>query len=167
METIAEAGAKAGAKPKFSFAFRAQKPEFSPQAVSPSARRGLIFERNVKRQLEWHLVQGRYLLLEHNSWFTYGASENKDQICSPDFLLHFPDKIYIIEVKLTWTPEARQKLDQLYSPIVAKALGKPTSGFVLCRHLTPGAPKPVYTLSEIFMSPTQVLHWNPSTRLGW
>src|ERR1700691_4202818 len=85
---------------------------------SQAAKNGLRYEARVGKELQHHVVVGRFEKLEHNPWFVfediYGAAA-----CCPDFLLHVEGGIIIVEVKLTWVEVAIHKLNDLYSPVVS------------------------------------------------
>ena len=72
---------------------------------------------------------------QHGIWFSF-VDANGLGYCQPDVLLGLDGQVVVLECKLTEVDEARKQLAYLYLPVVAKALGKPTKGIVVVRHLT-------------------------------
>lgn len=137
-----------------------------PPPKRASAKDGLRYERKIGKQLEAHVAAERFLKLEKGPWFSfeddYGAGN-----CCPDFLLHLPDSIIIVEVKLTWVEVAIHKLNDLYNPVVSVALGKPCFPLIICRNITPASPPAELTLSKALVSPFRILHWPEIGNIRW
>ena len=133
---------------------------------SLAAKDGLRYEKKVGKELERLGAGGRFTQVEHNPWFRfkdlYGIA-----CCSPDFLLHRPEGLVIVEVKLTWVDVAIHKLNDLYSPVVSFALGKPCRPLVICRNLTRDAPPSCSTLNTALASPHHLLHWPEIGQIRW
>lgn len=148
-------------------AYRAKREFPKPKPSNSAARIGLRFENRVGKELQRHVMPGRFLELEHNPWFTfydaYGVSN-----CSPDFLLWIEGKgVVIVEVKLTWVEVALAKLHELYCPVISTALGYPTLPLVIVRNSSPKAPKARFTLSEALTSPEKLLQWPQTGHIIW
>lgn len=153
--------------PKGLVATRATLPLHAPKPTSIAALAGLRYERRVHKQLQRHLALGHFLKLEHNPWFTFsdffGASS-----CCPDFLLWPLDgSVVIVEVKLTWTPVALNKLIDLYHPVVHCALGTSTQSLIIVRNLIPEAPPAKHSLSEALASPSRILQYFDNGPMLW
>src|SRR5215469_3341485 len=119
---------------------------------------GLKYERSVVRELA--RVLPRSMKIEHNPWFFY-TDDGTNGACSPDVLIHDNEFGYVIvaEVKNTWVSVALPKLNQLYCPVVAKALNRPTKPIVIVKNLIPGAPRPQASLSFALVSEEPLLQW--------
>jgi hypothetical protein len=81
----------------------------------------------------------------HGPWFEYCDSQGI-HVCQPDLMLDWQAKhnfVVLIEVKYGWVPEAQEKLDALYKPVVLKALGVEVVSVVACRRLEPTIPRNV------------------------
>ena len=137
------------------------------KGTSPAAKQGLRYENRVAKQLALHIVAKHFLRLEHNPWFTF-SDQFGTANCSPDFLLHAEDgKIIIVEVKLTWVEVAAHKLNDLYCPVISAALNTWCYPLVICKSLTPKAPRAELTLSEALASPFKLLLWPDNGRIPW
>lgn len=139
---------------------------YHPKPSNAAAAIGLQFERRIKRELVYHAAMGRLGVIEHNPWFVFADSRGSSQCC-PDFLIWTPAHIVVVEVKLTWVPEALEKLTKLYCPIIGMALERETQSLVICRHLALGAPAAVFGLAEALASPDALLHWPNNGHIPW
>lgn len=146
-------------------------PQFLPAGSNVVAKLGLQYERKAHRELLRLHGLGFFDAIEHNPWFAYTRAETgaASACCSPDFLLTLDQSIYVIEVKLTWVPEAAIKLADLYVPLVQYVFpGHVIKGLVVCRSLTPAAPKVVLGLKDaLFNQNATVLHWPNIGRMIW
>lgn len=137
------------------------RPEFIPRSRPKGAKaKGLRFERLVAKALPG---------AKHALWFEYGDSHGKGW-CSTDLVLEFPNRVVVIEVKLTDTPVAIGQLAGLYLPVLAKAFAKPTYGVIVAKHLTTGTEptRVVDNLAAALRLCTKtipVLHWLGRGRL--
>ncbi len=127
---------------------------------------GLQYERRVGKELAAHVDAGRAASVEGNPWFSFTDAVGSAQ-CSPDFLLHCDLWLFVIEVKLHWTPIAAAKLNDLYRPVVAKALGTPVNTLVICRNMVPGAPKPAFTMRQAMSVTDGLLLWPANGHIPW
>jgi hypothetical protein len=110
-------------------------PQPLPKPTSESAKQGLRYERALVKALQ---KQGHQL--EHNPWFVYN-DHGMIQHCCPDILVYQHDspEVFVVEVKLTYTPEAARKLIDTYCPIVAAATGWRVVPVIVYRNATPQA----------------------------
>lgn len=103
------------------------------------ARVGLAYQRQVAKALAMHVAAGSALV---EPWFRF-TDANGSGFCSPDALVAQAGGILVVEVKLTFVPEADRQLDRLYRPVVAMAYGLPLDavrGLIVCRGLTMDTP---------------------------
>jgi hypothetical protein len=106
-----------------------EKPSFIKNSSPRGTKaKGLAYERLVAKALPQ---------AQHGTWFSY-RDKNGPGWCQTDLLLALAGRIFVIEVKLTDTAEAYTQLQQLYLPVVALALQRPTFGLVVAKNLTPG-----------------------------
>lgn len=54
-----------------------------------------------------------------------------------------------METKLSWVPEAQEKLNELYCPLVGALHGRGTLGLVVCKNLRPEIPSSVVVVGEL------------------
>lgn len=141
-------------------------PLFKAKGSNPAARLGLQYERRVGRELKRQVALRNLTAVDLNPWFffsdTYGSGN-----CSPDIVLLAQGQICVVEIKLTWIPEALTKLQLLYCPVVSFAMQKPVNGLVICKNLTPKAPPAALTLSEALSQPGGLLHWPNIGHILW
>ena len=147
-------------------AHRATREFPKPRGSNPAARLGLRYERNVGKELNLHVGPKRFLKLEHNPWFTYYDAAGSGH-CSPDYLLWTDVGVIIIEVKLTWVEVAMLKLQALYCPVVSAALGVYVLPLVVCRNITPKAPRPQFTLHKAITTEEKLLQWPNTGHIQW
>ena len=90
-------------------------------------KQGLRYERKVVRALK---IRG--CDLEHNPWF----QKPDGSFCCPDIIVYELNlgRAIVVEVKLTYTPEALEKLNLVYCPIVASVTGLKTKPLVIVKH---------------------------------
>lgn len=137
----------------------------SPRALPISARSqaklGLAYERKFIKTLKESPGRPPSVGIEHNPWMSYRDASGTTQFCCPDGLIIDSkfEFILVLEIKLTWTPEATVKLQELYCPVVARALGVPAKGLVICRNLLPDSPRPQSSLTFAAMSATPLYQW--------
>lgn len=105
----------------------------------------------------------------HGQWWAYGACGAR-KFCQTDLLLAGSKGAWIVEVKLSWTPEARRSLDEVYIPVVACALQRPAWGLMATQHLRKGMSGVVLgDLDEALEAAKRgwnvIWHWLPGTPL--
>lgn len=148
-------------------ASRVEQGPFKIKASNASAKRGLQYEQRVFTALKAFVSEDKFFKIEHNPWFSF-TDANGHNYCAPDILLHYKHStVVIVEVKLTWVKEAKPKLDQLYVPVIATALGRKVEALVVCRNLTPEAPKPAFSFREALYSEEKLLHWPATGTILW
>jgi hypothetical protein len=145
-------------------------PKFPRQKHTPAQRAGLTYQRKVTTALR--ALAPKRIDIKPTPWFTYCDTidgENKWAICSPDILLidqQF-EYIIVIEIKLTFTPLAFQKLHDLYCPVVSKALIWPTHPLVICKRLGASDPLPRLTLLSALGSKEPLITWLGQGPIQW
>ncbi len=147
-------------------AVRAESPWGKPRGSNPAAKLGLRYERRVHTELKRHLDLGHIIDLEHNPWFSFTDSCGTNYCC-PDFILHAPRGVFVVEVKYTWVPSAVEKFRALYSPVCAHVAQEPVYSLIICKNMVPGAPKPRSSLGDALMYTESVLHWPANGRIPW
>src|SRR5215469_10687813 len=107
----------------------------SPRGITPSQKAGLAYQRKVGKAL------GEIFEYCHDGlWFEF-QDKNGFGLCQPDFLIETEGTVWIVEVKLSWCREAATQLEDLYIPVVEKALKVPARGMIICKTLRRGTPK--------------------------
>lgn len=147
-------------------AHRATREFPKPKPSNAAAKVGLMYERKIGRELGAFVKRGYLDDIEHNPWFTFYDSCGIGNCC-PDFILTTPQGLIIVEVKLTWVEQALAKLNDLYLPVVSIALNAPVKPLVICRNVTPMAPRASYTLGDALTSREPLLHWPSSGHIQW
>jgi hypothetical protein len=127
---------------------------------------GLRYERRIGKELHRHIGQDKFIKIEHNPWLTYRDSFGPGNCC-PDYLVWHNDYIIIVEVKLSWVEVAVEKLNALYTPVVAAAFGLMTTPLVICRNVTSESPPASHTVSAALSSPYHLLQWPNNGHLLW
>jgi hypothetical protein len=139
-----------------------------PRVVGAMQKRGLAFQRKVALQLD-RIAQDINAKVEHEPWFNF-IDRNGLGSAVPDELFHYGPVTVVIEVKLSWVPNARQKLLGLYVPLVMVAYpGQQVRGLVVCKNLRPECTDEIVDgLEKVLTNSTvPVLHWIGSGRLPW
>lgn len=144
-----------------------------PRASNAAAAAGLAFERKLVRELATTATTLGGLL-EHNPWFEYKLRANSDWGQSvPDAILSLGRFVIVIEAKLTYVPDAREKLTKVYIPLVRAGLcavpGTVVAGLVVVKNLTPDSGRRAERLSDAFDGKAEipVLHWRGNTTIVW
>ena len=112
---------------------------------------GVRYERELAKELRE---------AKRGVWFEFEDSKGHG-FCQVDFLMAWgpkPPRPLVIEVKHTWTKEAREELERLYLPIVWLASGREPLGVVICKRLVPEAPWAVHDLESAALCAAP-LHW--------
>ena len=127
-------------------------PRLVPKASNVPAAKGLAYERKVARELTQvaNILGGN---CEHNPWFEYRSNKSDKWACVvPDCIVSLGSIVYVIEVKLTYVPEAKEKLDKVYIPIVRAGLcAMPyvkVFAVVIVRNLSPDARPRISRLAD-------------------
>ena len=121
---------------------------------------GLGYERKLKKELEKLTNYTVY----HNPWFIY----NLTNYCSPDFML-WPNEedlpLIVVECKLKYVKDGTDKLNNLYIPVVKKALKikEEPIGIVIAKSLTPEVKTTIPTLSSAKPFKNNIMLWLPMT----
>lgn len=112
------------------------RPCARPQGIPISRPRGakqagLRYERLLASALGENAI--------HGQWFEF-MDANGHGYCQVDLMLRTQQEIVLLEAKYTWTMRGHRQLEQLYLPVVTKALNRPCVGIVVCKKLIPGMP---------------------------
>jgi len=141
-------------------------PRVLPKPNIPHLRKGVLYEIRFCETLSQTLPTS--FEIKFNQWFEYKRSYAREvSVCCPDILIFDRDqnKCIVVEVKLTYTPQAREKLDMLYCPVVRMALGLPTLGLVVVKNLLPNCPRPALRFGLALEQ--GLFQWNMQDRLIW
>lgn len=115
------------------------RPAFIPKTKpnNAAAKKGLAFQRKITKEI-CSLGLGRVFA---EPWFVYKL-RSVLRYCSPDIIIEQPNRIIVVEIKLTWQPEIDNKLRNLYTPIAKHVFRKPVKAVLVVRNVSPGAPLP-------------------------
>lgn len=92
-----------------------EEPQFADQRRTAAQQAGINFERRVATKLA-HL----YKQTVNGPWLKYHCPKKRG-ICQPDILVWLtPKHLLVVEVKLSWMPQARLKLRTFYGPLLQK-----------------------------------------------
>jgi len=129
-------------------------PRPMPKPQTLQQKLGIRYEKKVVRALG--ATKG--ISLEHNPWYEYLTVEGSTGWCIPDALIQVNDLNIVLEIKLTYTPEALEKLRNLYCPVVSLALGEAALPLVIIRNALPGI-KACLDLTEALYCPDPICQW--------
>lgn len=147
-----------------------------PKVKGQAQMAGLAYERKVVGSLvDSLIVSDLGFDVAHNPWFHYTGTYGSGY-CVPDAIVsvqsgEYKDMIFALEVKLTYTEDAIEKLIDLYCPVIAKAFDKPVVPVVICKNLVPGAPRALPTFfgaveaAKMGAFSFPLIHWLGSSRL--
>ena len=110
------------------------RPKSIPHGRARGAKaQGLRYERGLAKALSsW----------QHGQWFEF-RDRNGPGWCQPDFIRLDLANVAVLECKYTWTTEGHSQIEQLYRPVLERALALPVIGVVVCKVLRPGMPKDI------------------------
>lgn len=132
------------------------RPDSIPKS-RPRGRKaaGLRYERELAKALPKAL---------HGQWFRFEDRIGRGH-CQTDLLLETYWGWCVLEAKYTWTEAGHRQIDQLYRPVVERAMKRPTFGLVVCKVLTREV-KPEWICSNLNSAVARasagyktVLHW--------
>lgn len=115
-----------------------EAPKFKDRKPNRNQKRGLDYERKVILGLQKSL--GEDCVLAH-PWILY-CDEAGTHFAQPDALIYDSKHraFTIVEIKLSYRPEAAQKLRDFYGPLVRKVFRKRKLRFLqICKNLKPTA----------------------------
>lgn len=102
------------------------RPDFIQKSKPKGAKAlGIRFEKAVAKAIDGNSGQ----------WFHYIDSEGPGW-CQTDVLVIGQKSVFILECKLTDTPEAVGQLLHLYYPVLREAYRLPVFGAVVCKNIT-------------------------------
>lgn len=85
-------------------------------------------------------------------WFQFHDLGIGKGFANPDIVIEFPDRICLIETKLTGGPHGRLQMEWLYRPILEKVFGKPVVCLLVCKWITGDTPGPTFHSIEEFLA---------------
>lgn len=140
-------------------------PRQLPRPVSPHARKGLRFETGFIRALRAAAPAGFTVVSNH--WFEFRrAWARSNDICVPDAIIEGAGgEIIVVECKLTFTPLARKKLDEIYLPVVGAFYGCSPRAVVVVKNLLPNCPAPASKFRFAFE--IGLFQWDMRSRVVW
>jgi hypothetical protein len=147
------------------FAARTEEGPFGPQRAKRGSKgRGLAYERAVGAALPRAATPW-----EFNPWFEFLDANGKG-FAQPDYILLGPREVFLLECKLTDTPEAYEQINFLYRPILEHVFALPVRGVVVCKNLAPHSPASPYVdltpaLRAARAGETPTLHWLGHSKL--
>lgn len=110
---------------------------------------GLRYERRVCDALS-----SRYPNVLRSPWIKYRNGTKYFNFCQPDAIIFHEDRVIIIEIKLTHTRSARQKLISFYGPILQHIYPDHTQSYVqIYRNWRPRAHKEPYDINDLLKVP--------------
>ena len=139
-----------------------------PKVTTAAQRAGVAYEKKVFVALK-NLASYLGATVEHNPWFAF-VDNNGPGLAVPDVVFTFDTVTIVIEVKLKYIPEARNKLTKLYMPLVMNETSSfNVKGLVICKFLTPNALPTIDTLGDTltFKNGIPVLPWNGKGKITW
>lgn len=123
----------------------------TPLRGNGAQRAGLRYERKVL-----DLLCELFPETKKSPWFEFNDPHTScPRWCQPDAMLKTEDGLILFEVKIRFTSDAWFQLEQLYRPVVERALLRPVNAtVVICRTFDPAVqfPVPITHLSEISLS---------------
>lgn len=133
-------------------------PRDLPKPGEEIQKAGLRYERRVIRAL-----RARGFDLEHNPWFGWKNDKEESGICCPDVIVHELNlnRALVVEIKLSATVLALEKVRDFYCPIVSSALFLKTLPLVITRSIAQMEKRetPIQTLWEAVDSDWPVYLW--------
>jgi hypothetical protein len=134
-----------------------------PKAQSPAQKLGLAYERKLGKALQAAFGPAN---VAHGPWFRFEDSLG-EAFCSPDFILRVGPSggIVIVEAKLSYVPEAIEKLLKLYCPVIGHIFRQEVFPLVITKHLRPDAPRAESTLKRALALDPPVLQWLGQNKL--
>jgi Holliday junction resolvase len=126
-------------------------PRSLPLPQTLQQKQGLRYERKVVKAL-----RARGFDVEHNPWFDYIGG-----VCCPDIVIYelCKNRAIVVEVKLTYTPEAIVKSKSIYCRVVSEVTGLRSYPLVICKHLTNSTATCVGDFYKVLESPNPIYQW--------
>lgn len=89
------------------------KPPFDLRKSRTTAQaKGIAYERKVAKAVKLMASEGTQVL--HGPWVEYVAKGGRARYAQPDLVLEFPDRIVLVEVKLTHRLDINSKIKRFY-----------------------------------------------------
>jgi hypothetical protein len=109
------------------------RPTFIPKARLRGVRaRGITFERKVGK-----VLRALFPFVTSGEWFEYHDAR-RSGVCQIDHYCLLPDRIILVECKLSESDEAWGQMKDLYAPILQKLWDLPVARVQATRHLRSG-----------------------------
>ena len=121
----------------------------SPRLSGSGAQRaGIRYQRKVDKMLAKQLPG-----VKLGQWFAFQNGGPKVRYCQPDALWPQGEALLCLEVKVRFGPDAFWQLEDLYRPVLQRALGKDPLLGILCKHFDPYvlAPSEYVLVEELTM----------------
>ncbi len=129
---------------------------------------GRRYERLVGKKLlepnslRLQMKTGAQIELRSSVWFEF-LDANGRGVCEADHLIICPDRVVVVEVKLTQTPRGISQLKHLYLPCARHVFKEvPVLGVMVCKTLYEQPEALVGSFSEVLKSDPNVIptwHW--------
>lgn len=128
-------------------------PTFSEQPLTEGEKRryesGLRYERRVCDALS-----SRYPNTLRGPWIKYRNGTQYFNFCQPDAIIFHEGRLILVEIKLTHTRSARQKLICFYGPIVQHIYPDYTQSYVqIYKNWRPRAHKEPFDINDLLKVP--------------
>jgi len=137
------------------------RPDFIPKSLGRGVKAtGRQFENRVGKKLLSPLTRTGKIEVRHSVWFEF-LDANGRGVCEADYLIICPDRVVVVEVKLTQTPRGLSQLGLLYLPLVRMIFpGVIVQGVMVCKKLYQDDGSLVSTWDEILKgNGTKILTW--------
>lgn len=136
------------------------RPHFIPaqRAKAGAKGAGIRYERTLAKHLS------RFANVTHGQWFHY-IDDSGPNWCQTDIISSGRKETLVLECKLTWVPEAKPQISELYRPILAAAYAKPVLGVIVCKHLAISMPGE--TIVDTLMEAIEVARTGRIPTLHW
>lgn len=93
-------------------------PPFKLEKARTTAQaKGITYERKVQRTIQ-HLVAGLATDIRIGPWIEYVS--DRTRYAQPDVVVEFPDRVLVVEIKLTHRTDIDTKLHRFYKRLVKK-----------------------------------------------
>lgn len=105
------------------------RPDFARSSGrTASQRKGLRYERKIEEDLKELYGDS----LKCGPWIKF-TDRRGTGYAQPDFIVDLPDRVLIIECKLTYKPKAKDKLRRVYARLIRMLNSKPRLCVQVCR----------------------------------
>lgn len=118
------------------WARQVEPPGFAKAKLKGSAAKGKTYERKVWKYVnKWIEQEGRTELAPiYQPWIQF-EDANGWGLASPDIVLVAPDRVVVLEAKLSQTAAAEHQLVKTYFPLLSLLFAKPVFGIQVCKNM--------------------------------